>query len=821
MRRAYSVLTVLPVMLALALCATLAVSSLAQDRAPADSGHAAAGVEPQPFIAQVVRLEEALSFLGSRLLPADARAIQALVDQAPTPELVERIQQVLDPYCLAMVDINPEARVKVIRGPAKAELVQGGWKSFLVKVNNDAHINAELQVESPNALPLLHKSTGAKRVQEKNVLSPGQVANRFLEVEMYRNRPLHANLSGLKLEYAILQIHTNETGKREAKIGFHVGQGTQDIGFRNTVDILFDCQPSVRVVFRIQDDDGSPVMAGFIISDGLDRMESDPDKKPFPMDYRHFAARRDPWDLTRGIGWAPATKRLVGIYPLPARRIADGELPDFYFQPQIYRTEGESVQLPPGEYVVEYTRGPHYLNQQKTLIVPEAKEEIEVSFQLQRWVDPASLGWYSADHHVHGGGCSHYESPTEGVRPEGMWRQALGEDLDIACVLTWGPCWYHQKTFFEGETHPLSTKRNLMRYDVEVSGFPSSHAGHIVLLRLTEDDYPGTKLVEEWPSWTLPILSWAKSQGGATGYAHSGWGLEPVRPTNDLPFYVLSKFDGIGANEYVVTVTHDAVDFYSAGDTPWNWELNTWYHSLNAGFRVRLSGETDFPCIYDERVGMARTYAKVEGELDFHSYVDKIKEGHSYVSDGLSHIIDFTVNEQKLGVNKSELHLKGAQEVQVMGRVSAYLPREQSEVGARIASRELFQPPYWDLERARIGKSRRVAVDLIVNGIAVDSQEIVANGNWVDLAFDHAIDRSSWVALRIHASSHTNPIFVLVDGKPVLPSRRSVEWSRAAVDKCWENKLPRIRESEQAAAKAAYDHARAVYDRLIAEAMPD
>ena len=44
-----------------------------------------------------------------------------------------------------------------------------------------------------------------------------------------------------------------------------------------------------------------------------------------------------------------------------------------------------------------------------------------------------------------------------------------------------------------------------MRYDVEVSGFPSQHAGHLCLLRLKEDDYPGTERIEDWPSWDLPI----------------------------------------------------------------------------------------------------------------------------------------------------------------------------------------------------------------------------------------------------------------------------------------------------------------------------
>ena len=101
----------------------------------------------------------------------------------------------------------------------------------------------------------------------------------------------------------------------------------------------------------------------------------------------------------------------------------------------------------------------------------------------------AKMGWFSADHHVHAAGCSHYERPEEGVLPEHMWRQTQGEDLNIACNLTWGPCWYHQKNYFTGKIHPLSNKNNLLRYDVEISGFPSSHAGHICLLRLKAVSY--------------------------------------------------------------------------------------------------------------------------------------------------------------------------------------------------------------------------------------------------------------------------------------------------------------------------------------------
>ncbi len=778
-------------------------------------------VEPQPLMAQVVRLGEALSFLGSRLESRDWERIQALRDQAPSDSVVREIQAVLDPYCLAMVSINPEARVKVLRGPAAPLLVQGGWSSFLVKIENDAAVNAQLHAESPNALPLFHKSTGAKRVKPENVLSDGDVANRFLELAIYGRRPLHSRLSGLKLEYAIVQIYAREQGLREAKIGFHVGQGTQDLGFRNSVDILFDCRPAVKVRLRVKDHDGSPTMASFVITDGIERVIEDPELNRLPSDYRLALALRRPWDRTRGIGTTPApVGRLVGVYPLPSRRLSRGEYPDFFFHPQVYRADGEHVFLPAGEYEIRVSRGPEYLVQNRRVRVRSGVEEQEIEFRLQRWTHLAALGWYSADHHVHAAGCSHYESPDEGVQPLHMWRQALGEDLNIACVLTWGPCWYHQKEFFEGRVHSLSNRNNLMRYDVEVSGFPSSHAGHLCLLRLREDDYPGTTRVQQWPSWTLPVLQWGQGQGAVVGYSHSGWGLEPMEFTTELPNYVMAKFDGIGANEYIVTVTHDAVDFISAGDTPVPWEFNIWYHTLNSGFRTRISGETDFPCIYDDRIGMSRSYAKLEGELDFDRYMDSIRAGRSYVSDGRSHIIGFRVQDRELGTGGSELRLAAPGRVKVRARVAAYLPERQDDVGALIASRGLTQPPYWHLERARRETSREVPVELVVNGRPVATRVVTADGDWNEIEFDHVLTRSSWVALRILASSHTNPIFVLVGDKPVRASRKSAEWCRQAVDRCWKMKSERIRDSEKDAARRAYDHARRVYDRIISETAP-
>jgi hypothetical protein len=778
-------------------------------------------VEVQPLLAQAVRVGEALTFIGSAL-PSDAtQQLEHLQHQPFSETTVETIQNLLDPYCLAMIDINPESRVKVMAGPATPLLMQEGWTTFLVKVHNQANISAVLEVESPNALPVLHRSTGSPRVKEENVLSPGQLENQFLEIALYHGRPLKPNLSGLELEYAVIQIYTRERGKREAKLGFNVGQGTQDIGFRNTVDILFDIRPAIKVILNVLDEDGSPAMASFIITDGVNRFENSEANTSFPEDYRLSMAMATHWEepiWNKTDYTPPSEKRLTGIYPLPARRLAGKDpYPDFFFQPQVYRFDGEHVFLPPGNYHVTYGRGPEYKVKEMEITVPNDVESLEASFQLERWIHLADMDWYSADHHIHAAGCSHYESPEEGVKPEDMWRQIQGEDLNLGSNLTWGPSWYHQKQYFTGEDHPLSDDENILRYDIEISGFPSSHAGHVVLLNLKEDDYPGTTIIEEWPTWTLPVLQWAKDQGGVTGYAHSGWGLAPIEPTSDFPNYVLPKMDGIGANEYVVTVTHNVIDFFSAGDTPAPAELNMWYHVLNCGFRTRISGETDFPCISDERVGRARIYAKLDGELNFSDYMEAIKIGKSYVSDGYSHLIDFTVNGMELGERGSEMDVVANSSLSIGVKAAAFLTETQDQIGAIIAGRGYWQSPYWHIERARIGTSRKVPVELIVNGFAVEKKEIAADGNWNDLKFDYQIDRSSWVAVRIYCSAHTNPIFVEVDGKPII-EKKSAEWCRAAVDQCWKMKSPKFREEEIEAARTAYDHARVVYDKLIAEA---
>src|SRR5579862_6504107 len=683
-----------------------------------------ANVDHQPFAAQVLRLLDALSVVGEPL-PADETAELRRLAGTPADRVqaVAEMQRVLDRHCLVFVNINPESRVKVQEGPAKPELVEQGWRTFLVKVQNEANITPVLAADSPNAGRLAGSPEGL-------------VPRRFLDVQMFDKQPMKPRLSGLELEYRILQLYSRDAGKREAKLAFNVGQGTQDLGFRSEVDLLFTARPAAKITLRVLDFDDHPTMAAFEIRDRDGR-----------------------------------------VYPSQAKRLR----PDLAFQPQVYRANGDTLSLPPGDYTIDYTRGPEYRKKKQQIHVGEEPQEL--TFRLERWIDPAKKGWYSGDHHIHAAGCAHYEKPTEGVYPADMMRYILGEDLKIGSVLSWGPGWYFQKTFFEGKDNQLSTPDNLMRYDVEVSGFPSSHTGHIVLLGLNEQDYPGTKRIEDWPSWGIPIFRWAKSQNAVAGFAHSGWGL--ALKSDKLPTDEIPPFDGIGANEYIVGVTQNLVDFISTVDTPSVWELNIWYHTLNVGFRARISGETDFPCIYGERVGLGRSYVKLNDKLSYAAWCEGIREGHNYVSDGRSHLFDFKINTASMGENGSELRLAQPGVVHVTAKVAALLDEKSHP---EIGHRSYTEKPYWDIERARVGDTRQVPVELIVNGYPVARQSIEADGTPRDVAFDTRIDKSSWVALRILPSSHTNPIFVLVDGKPIRASRRSAEWCLAGVNQCWTQK---------------------------------
>src|ERR1043166_1194923 len=165
--------------------------------------------EGQPLAQNADRLLQALEFLGASLAPDAEKALRPAIKAQDA----RKIQEILDPHAMFLVNINPESRVKVKRGPAVATLQQGGYTPVLIKVVNEAGVTKTLNIGSPQAGPIY--SGGQSKNDPKKVDS-----THFLDVEMYRQEPMTEKLSGVKAEYAIGMIYSKDSGKREATFQF-------------------------------------------------------------------------------------------------------------------------------------------------------------------------------------------------------------------------------------------------------------------------------------------------------------------------------------------------------------------------------------------------------------------------------------------------------------------------------------------------------------------------------------------------------------------------------------------------------------------------
>ncbi|MCB1275322.1 CehA/McbA family metallohydrolase [Prosthecobacter sp.] len=807
------------------ICALLATLALAAHAEPLE----VIEVEGQPLAANARRLVQALDFLGASL-PDDTRT---RLQDAITKRDAAGVQAVLDPQVLCVVDINPESRVKARRGPAAANVQQAGYTPVLLKVINHATSVAKLHLSSAQAGPSyagVAKGTMERERQthlRENENTKGE--DRFLEVGVFDSPPMTPNLSGLGVEYVLALIYSSEAGKLEATLAFDIGQGTQDLGFRAEVPVLLDVRPAVTVKLDVKDFEGTPTTARLTFSDSQGH-----------------------------------------VFPPQARRLA----PDFFFQKQIYRANGSTVLLPPGEFTMEASRGPEYRTVKTKVTIPATKE-MTLPVKLERWINAADFGYYSGDHHIHAAGCAHYTTPSEGMRPEDMFQQVKGEGLNVGCVLSWGYCFDYQRQFFGPKVDLISEPLTQLKYDMEVSGFGSAALGHVCLLNLRDLVYPGADGIKGWPTWTTPALRWTKQQGGFTGYPHSGSGMQVNSATaakrmvdlfdankdarltaDETKDTVLPEpFDKIdadhdgglneaeltnsnervidllpnlaipdaGGHEIFVTTAIGVCDFISAMDTARLLEWNAWYHMLNCGFPLKAAGETDFPCMSGTRVGQGRTYVqlgKVE-RIDFPKWCEAMAHGHdTYVSDGYAHALNFEVEGQRSG-GEVKLAQPGRVKVSVKIAFSSETPLEIAYGGAvPVAGARLTGDTvhYHDTTGANPYAGGKRKVELIVNGRPVATREVIADDQVHDLTFNVDIPHSSWVAVRQFPQLHTNPVNVIVAGKPIRASKQSAQWCAACIEQLWRVRKRNIAPAEREEAKRTFDKAIAIYRRIAAEA---
>jgi hypothetical protein len=202
---------------------TVAIMAIVALAARAHTLPVATGVEVQPLIAHVKRVLATLDSISAPIDAEEMQSLEAAFVVSDAEKSSAAIQHALDHRCLFLVRIEANARVLLVRGIARPELVAGGSRAFLVKVVNEAGATAPLRLDLSAA-----RGEGEP----------------WLDATLVAKQPETDALTGERLEYRILRLESRESGKRVASFGFYLGQEKPQREAMMRVSMLFNSLPA-------------------------------------------------------------------------------------------------------------------------------------------------------------------------------------------------------------------------------------------------------------------------------------------------------------------------------------------------------------------------------------------------------------------------------------------------------------------------------------------------------------------------------------------------------------------------------------------------
>jgi hypothetical protein len=421
-------------------------------------------------------------------------------------------------------------------------------------------------------------------------------------------------------------------------------------------------------------------------------------------------------------------------------------------EPYFYADGAFEAELPPGRARMSVSGGLESIPQTVHL---EAGGGAELTVPMLWWIDMADRGWYSGDSHVH----LHTGGPIEvtaadalvAARAEGVnyvnlcASNNLGDDVRDAELIT-------------GRPHASSTGRHLLVFGEEMRSSVYGHMQFFGIRRLVEPQYTGfdgTPNRNDFPA-NHTMAADAVGQGGVVTYGHPMFAGQPspfdddaAKPSaaaRELPIDAM-----LGAVHAVDLMSYNSDEDLSAG---------LWYRLLNCGLRLAACVGTD--ALLDrstDPLGGARVYVKTDGPLTMRGWLDGLKGGRSFVTNGPMPALEVE------GKGPGETcALAAAGKVRVRATVESYVPFNEVEVilNGKVAAHQRFDAG--DAAGPRLG---RVEVEL-------------------------PVERSGWVALRVRgpghplvfdgpAWAHTSPVYVTVAGRGIA-SREDAEYFVAWID---------------------------------------
>lgn len=351
----------------------------------------------------------------------------------------------------------------------------------------------------------------------------------------------------------------------------------------------------------------------------------------------------------------------------------------------------------------------------------EANARTDVELELEPVWNARAAGWLSGDQHFH----LNYGGPYR-LEPADMELILAGEELDMATPLVAN---LHERL---GEQDwfgwASSGVAPLTRFGQEVR---SHFLGHIGLIGTDELFWPwiwgpGYQVHGRDDRTNADVTAHARAQGGLASYVHPA-GADPFASPSAPGLPVELVADGILGDVQALEIA-----------CLWTDEIGTsevWHHLLNLGWPVAATSGSDVMLNFYRTMapGTTRTYVKTDGALDFDGYLEGLKKGRSFVTNGP--LLEFAVN--------------GAE------------PGQTTEADRRVR---------WTLElRTAVAVA---TIDVLVNGEVVDSR-VAGSGAHQSFEGEIELPAGGWVAVRVtgppttgwpgmdsYAFAHTSPVWI-------------------------------------------------------------
>ncbi len=426
-----------------------------------------------------------------------------------------------------------------------------------------------------------------------------------------------------------------------------------------------------------------------------------------------------------------------------------------------------------GEATIRIERGLEYKPLVRTVRISPEREQ-QQRFIIERWVNMAKEGWYSGDLHGH-------------RDPDQMKTLVLGEDVNFASVITR----HNQRDYWKGKEIPEShlvtvdDTHIISRFDEEVEYLGKNTLGALVFIGMkkpiTISDsnaaYPtlaqyadkcheaGGFVDAEKPIWYGVAVSAALGQVDSIGIVNNHFHPNSILPCVGRWGEIVPEKGFEGAEGLA------------------RWCMELYYRLLNCGFRIPVSAGTASG-IMPSPVGYSRVYVKVPGEFSYDNWVKGLKAGKSFATNGP--ILSLSVDGHQIG-DVIRLEKPGRSFI--------------IEATARSLS------PLAYLEVMAFGKTiARVEASSGLRTLNLKTSLTCSQSSWI---VARAFEKNSETA----RFAHTSPIYIEVEGKPVL-SPKAAAYYRKNMDKVIEftaaSKLFK-NETDRQTALSIYRKARQTY----------